>query len=141
MIIVVSTRVAEKLSKLTVSFDVVVKKFAGVSALVCPSEAALSVFTALKVVTLIASAIWPRLQSVPMLLIFLPIALILCSIQMTVCAKAMRLVILPLSVVDVTVSVNETTLTVGLVVSPVALIHRAVRPVLHSLTLSDLTAT
>ena len=60
---------------------------------------------------------------------------------MTVCAKPVRFVVLPLTVIHITVCVDQATVAVGFVVGPVALVHRAVLPVLDALTLSYLTAS
>ena len=66
--------------QLTLAFDIVLDKITGVSALVCPCEAALSIFAAFYIVTFVTCTIWPGLKTLSMLLVLLPISLVTCTI-------------------------------------------------------------
>ena len=54
---------------------------------------------------------------------------------MTVYSEAVSFVVHPMTVIYIAIGMNESSLAVRLVVNPVALIRRAVRPHLYALTL------
>jgi len=122
---------------LTFALDVVLYEVSGVSAIIGPGEASVTVLLALLVVALVAGTIGPRLEPFTVLLVFLPVALVPCAVEMAVDSVAVSFVILPRPVVDITISVDQSSLSVGFAVSPVAFVHGAIRPDLRTLALAD----
>jgi len=75
-----------------------------------------------------------------MLLIVSPVSLISRPISMSVGALSICLVIFPLSFVDVTVCVEQLSKPIRLVIKPVALVARAIRPLLTTVTFTQLVS-
>jgi uncharacterized Tic20 family protein len=123
---------------LTITLDVILDEHAIIGASICPREAAMTMLSALNVVTFIGCAIWPRFATIAMLLIFFPIASVLGAIKMTVDAEAVGLVILPASIVDVAICMDQSAHSIGFTVDPVALVHGAIGPDLSAFALTDL---
>ena len=130
----------KRFAKLTIALNVIVAEIARICALVGPPEAALAMLAPLHIVPLVTRPVRPRLEPLPMLLVLLPLALILRPIQVTVSAVPVRLIVLPQSIVHIAVRMDQSSLPIRLIVGPVALVHGAILPVLHSLTLPDLTS-
>ena len=87
--------------------------------------------------TLVDRAVLPRLLALAILEIVDPIALVLRSIYIEIGAEAMSLVIAPLTVKDITVNMVEDASTVRLVVLPLSLVARTIRPSLLSKAVSE----
>ena len=119
------------------ALDIIVLERALVRAPVGPGELALSVLLSLNVGALILGSIRPRLSTSAVLFVFLPGALVLSTVEVAVNAASMSLIIDPHAIVDVAVCVDEAAAPIGLVVLPPALVHRAIRPNLLALTLTN----
>ena len=66
--------------KLTIALDIVINEVTGVGALVGPCEASVAMLASLNVVTFVRGTIWPRFESLPMLLVLFPVTSVLSAV-------------------------------------------------------------
>ena len=91
---------------MTASTDLVVLELAFIVTSISEGEPALSLFLSIFVTALISGAIWPRFDTMTVLLVIEPLALVIGAIRVGVGAHALSLVVDPLALVDITICMD-----------------------------------
>ena len=120
-------------SVLAMALDVVLSELSDVAGSIMPVEVPMAMLCAIDVGALIACLVRPRLDSLPVLLVFLPAAFVDGTVVVHVLAVTVGFVVEPLALVDVSIRMDQTTNTIGFALAPLALVQRAIEPDLATL--------
>ena len=87
----------------SLTFYIIILKLSFIGRAVLPDEFPIALFESIFIIPRILSSIWPCLNPIPMLLVFLPITYKMCGIIVNICPISVSLIVQPIPLIAITI--------------------------------------